>query len=142
MARESTKMSAEEISSFLERMEWVAVGSCNEQKQIDAEAAACLFRGTDLVFSIPSTSRTAKNIERSSKIVCSNDVFPTYYEIKGVSVHGTPKKMSETGVTSEERNELLKRTESLGLASADVVYTLSLEDAFGFDFAKIKAKLA
>jgi len=140
MSREGIAMTQAEIISFLEKMDWVAVGSCDANKRIFAETAPFVLHKNYLVFSVPSSSETVRNIERKSGIVCSTDIFPSYYEIKGVSVHGVPVHLSSDDIPALLKTQLTECANTEGLPLGGKYFGLTLEDSFGFDFGNIKER--
>jgi hypothetical protein len=122
MARENNAMSLAEIATFLQTVEWVAPG---------------LVDGEQLFFAAPVGSAVEAALKRDARCCCSADVFPSYYDIKGATVHGAARPAPEQ---PEAAAALDRRAAAHGLA-AGAVYALPLAaDAFGFDFAKLERR--
>lgn len=140
MARESIALSPQEIHAFIGAAFWVAVGSLDMDGSIFADVAPSRFIDGSLFIRLPENGRTAQNIARDPRIVCAYDVFPTYYEIKGASVHGRAVRREPASVPPNVSAWLDDAEDAAGLPRGHRVYTLTLEDSFGFDFAKIENK--
>ena len=74
-----------------------------------------------------------KEIEKALQAIASNfnkDEYPTYYEIRGVTVHGRAEPVDDPQLTRR-----------VGLDGADLqIFALALDDVLSFDFAKIERK--
>ena len=90
MPREPIAMSTEEVAAFIGPKPWIVLGTLDEDGSPWGDLAASLIDGERIVFAVPAGTRAAANIERDPRVVCMNDQYPTYYEIKGVTVHGRP----------------------------------------------------
>jgi hypothetical protein len=134
MPRESNAMSEAEIREFLCSIEWVALGVLDAAGAPAAAVAPAVVEGDQLFFAVAAGSAAAASLVRDPRCCCSADIFPTYYEIKGATVHGRASRVTPPSAVVAA---LEARARKHGLAG-DLVYALPLlEDAFGFDFDKL-----
>ena len=136
MPRESIAMSAEELTAFIGAKPWVVVGTLDEDGSPWGDVAASLIDGRRLVFAVPNGTRAAANIERDPRVVCMNDQYPTYYEIKGVTIHGRAEPVDDPALAARLPSDPIDRN-----AADRTVYAVPLNDVTSFDFTKIKAKV-
>ena len=136
MPRESIAMSNEELSAFIGAKPWVVVGTLDEDGSPWGDVAASLIEGGQLIFAVPNGTRAAANIERDPRVVCMNDQYPTYYEIKGVTIHGRAQRLDDPALAARLPADPIDRD-----AADRTVYAVSLDDVTSFDFTKIKAKV-
>ncbi len=139
MPRESIAMSREELLAFLKDERCLALGTLDESGRVWPDAAACLLQGETLYFRIPRRSRSHANIRRDARVCCSLDRFPSYYEIKGATLHGMAREVSDRAV----RPALDGLPDPVtGRDDADgAFYAIGLDDVASFDFAKIKRRV-
>jgi pyridoxamine 5'-phosphate oxidase-like protein len=132
--REGIAMSPEEIRTFLVAMEWVVLGVLDVEGAPLADVVPALVDGDEMFFAVASDSPTSMHLERDPRCCCSADVFPSYYEIKGATVHGRATRVTPTAAIVAA---LQTRARSHDLP-ADAVYAIPLlVDAFGFDFSRM-----
>lgn len=137
MARENTAMSPGEIREFLASIEWVALGMLSADGAPDVDFVPAMVEGDRLFFAVAPGSAAQANLARDPRCCCSADVFPTYYEIKGATVHGRAVAMEP----SERVREALRVRAQAHRLPDGLVYSLPLlDDAFGFDFSKIQRR--
>ena len=136
MPRESIAMSNEELTAFLGAKPWVVVGTLDQDGSPWGDLAASLIDGGRLVFAVPAGTRAAANIERDPRVVCMNDQYPTYYEIKGVTVHGRAERLKDPALAARLPADPIDRG-----AADRAFYAVPLDDITSFDFTKIKAKV-
>ena len=136
MPRESIAMSNEELTAFIGAKPWVVVGTLDEDGSPWGDVAASLIEGGQLLFALPGGTRAAANIERDPRVVCMNDQYPTYYEIKGVTVHGRALRLDDPALAARLPSDPIDRD-----TTDRTVYTVPLDDVTSFDFTKIKAKV-
>ena len=136
MPRESIAMSNEELSAFISAKPWVVVGTLDEDGSPWGDVAASLIEGGRLIFAVPAGTRAAANIERDPRVVCMNDQYPTYYEIKGVTIHGRAQRLDDPAIAARLPSDPIDRD-----AADRTVYAVPLDDVTSFDFTKIKAKV-
>ncbi len=136
MPRESIAMSNEELSAFIGAKPWVVVGTLDEDGSPWGDVFASLIEGGRLIFAVPNGTRAASNIERDPRVVCMNDQYPTYYEIKGVTIHGHAERLGDPALAARLPSDPIDRN-----AADRAVYAVPLDDVTSFDFTKIKAKV-
>lgn len=136
MPRESIAMSNEELTDFIGAKPWVVVGTLDVDGSPWGDVAASLIEGGQLIFAVPNGTRAAANIERDPRVVCMNDQYPTYYEIKGVTIHGRAQRLDDPALAVRLPSDPIDRN-----AADRTVYAVPLDDVTSFDFTKIKAKV-
>ncbi len=136
MPRESIAMSNEELTDFIGAKPWVVVGTLDEDGSPWGDVSASLIEGGQLIFAVPNGTRAAANIERDPRVVCMNDQYPTYYEIKGVTIHGRAQRLDDPALMARLPSDPIDRN-----AADRTVYAVPLDDITSFDFTKIKAKV-
>jgi nitroimidazol reductase NimA-like FMN-containing flavoprotein (pyridoxamine 5'-phosphate oxidase superfamily) len=142
MARESIGMSPEEIEALLAGQHWIVLATLDDDGSPWADLAACALEERELYFGIGRGTRSHANIERDARVCCSIDVFPSYYEIQGASVHGRARRVDDAAL----RARLAPRLVEPGVPVADAVgddsdlYAVPLDDVFSFDFGKIRSR--
>ena len=136
MPRESIAMSNEELTDFIGAKPWVVVGTLDEDGSPWGDVAASLIEGGQLIFAVPNGTRAAANIGRDPRVVCMNDQYPTYYEIKGVTIHGRAQRLDDPALAARLPSDPIDRD-----AADRTVYAVPLDDVTSFDFTKIKAKV-
>ena len=137
MARESIAMSTEEVAAFIGPKPWIVLGTLDEDGSPWGDLAASLIDGERIVFAVPAGTRAAANIERDPHVVCMNDQYPTYYEIKG---RHRPRPAPSVWTTRPSPSVFLPDPIDRGAADR-LVYAIPLDDITSFDFTKIKAKV-
>jgi len=120
MARESIAMSHGELREFLERTTEVVVGTLGTSGEPAGTLAACALVGDELVFSLPDGPGRS-DVERDPRVCCTADEYPSYYEIRGMTAHGTARPTEAPP----------------GLARGGAAYAIGLDDVVSFDFGKI-----
>ena len=136
MPRESIAMSTKEIATFIGSKKWVVLGTLNNDGSPSGDVVASALHGNRLVFGVPSGTRASVNIERDPRVVCMTDQYPTYYEIKGVAVHGRAERVTDTSLSERLPKDPIRPARTKGYA-----YAILLDDVTSFDFTKIKSKL-
>lgn len=140
MARESIAMPPAEVEALLAEQRWVVLATLDSDGSPWADLAACALEAGELYFLVCRGTRSFANIERDARVCCSIDVFPSYYEIKGVSVHGCARRVDDAAL----RARLAPRVTQPGVPVADPagersdLFVLPLDDVFSFDFGRIK----
>jgi nitroimidazol reductase NimA-like FMN-containing flavoprotein (pyridoxamine 5'-phosphate oxidase superfamily) len=130
VAREEISMSSGEVLEFLGRQRWVVLGTLAAHGGPSAALVPCALEGESLYFGVTRDSEALANLERDPRACCANDEYPTYYGIKGVTLHGLAQRVGDP--------DLCRR---LGLDRAGLeVFRLGTDDAFSFDFGKIRNK--
>jgi hypothetical protein len=83
---------------------------------------------------VETGSAVEMRLLRDVRCCCSADVFPSYYEIKGATVHGRATRVDAVGTIFKELEE---RAGKHGLAAGTTFALPISDDAFGFDFGKL-----
>ncbi len=120
MPRQAIEMTRAELLAFVGAQRWVALGTLDPDGTPAGDLVPVRLVEETLRFAVPRGSRADDNIRRDARVCCAADEFPSYYEIRGVVVHG---RAEPTGV---------------GDGGDWVEYTLSLDDVASFDFRKIR----
>lgn len=124
MGREQIALTRAELTEFLRAQRWVTLATLDADGTLAAEIVPAVLEGERLCFAVARGSRAHENVERDPRVACAADEFPSYYEIRGATVHG--------------RAEPRDAGDRLG---ADwVEYAIPLDDGFSFDFRKIRNK--
>jgi len=122
MGREQIALTRAELTEFLRAQRWVTLATLDTDGTPAAEVVSSVLDGERLCFTVPRGSRAHENVVRDPRVACAADEFPSYYEIRGATVHG--------------RAEPRAAGDRIG---ADFVeYSLPLDDTFSFDFRKIR----
>jgi len=125
MPRERIEMSREEILALLAQTRWVVLGTLSAAGEPAGHVVPCALEGERLYFAVPPGSDAQRQIQRDPRVCAATDRYPTYYEIRGVTVHGRAEPAAAPP----------------GLRAAGATYALPLDDLVSFDFSKIQAKV-
>ncbi len=136
MPRESIAMTPLEMSSFVGAQKWVVLGTLDPDGSPWADVVASYIEDDRLVFGVQAGSRSDNNIERDPRVVCMTDQYPTYYEIKGVTAHGSAELVTDPSVFARLPEDPISQNSTKRRA-----YAIHLDDITSFDFTKIKAKV-
>ena len=142
MARERIAMPQDEAVALLADQRWVVLATLDTDGSPWADLAACALEGDALYFRVCRGTRSHGNVERDPRVCCSIDVFPSYYEIRGASLHGAARRVDDASL----RTNLGERLAHPGVPVADDtgdrsdLYALPLDDVFSFDFGRIKSQ--
>jgi nitroimidazol reductase NimA-like FMN-containing flavoprotein (pyridoxamine 5'-phosphate oxidase superfamily) len=124
VSREQIALTRAELTEFLGAQRWVTLATLDADGTPAAEIVPAVLDGERLCFAVARGSRAHENVERDPRVACAADEFPSYYEIRGATVHG--------------RAQPHAAGDRLG---ADwIEYAIPLDDAFSFDFRKIHNK--
>ena len=115
MPKPDIRMGAKEIDDFLSHCEVVAVGAVDVDGWPTATLSSCEFRNGALLLRLDATDPVAISAVATQELCCVADEHPSYYEIRGVIVHGEPNFV-------------------------DGILRVDIERRSGFDFAKIERK--
>ena len=131
-------MSPAEVLEFLRDESWLVLATLDADGSPFGDVVPAMLDGETLCFCVSRNGRSRANIARDDRVCCSTDRFPSYYEIKGVTVHGRAREFTDPAVVAR----IVPRCSALGLeVGADrAVYALGLDDVSSFDFAKIRNK--
>jgi nitroimidazol reductase NimA-like FMN-containing flavoprotein (pyridoxamine 5'-phosphate oxidase superfamily) len=123
--RESISMTPQEIRGLLAETRWVVLATLGEGGEPEGHLAPCALVGDRLCFAVARGSELERRLQRDPRVCAATDRYPSYYEIRGVSLHGRAERVESPPA----------------LAGAGATYSLPLDDALSFDFSKIQAKL-
>jgi nitroimidazol reductase NimA-like FMN-containing flavoprotein (pyridoxamine 5'-phosphate oxidase superfamily) len=126
MPRERIEMDRAEILALLAGTRWVALGTLDADGAPAGHVVPCALEGERLCFAVEPGSDVQRAIERDPRVCAATDRYPTYYEIRGVTVHGRAQRVG---------------TAPAALQGAGAIYALPLDDMVSFDFSKIQAKI-
>jgi hypothetical protein len=115
--RADIAMTAAEIDAFLTVQSEVVIGTLTADGMPAATVARCDYDGDAMVISLPAGSAAVDDLRRDPRMCCIAEQFATYYEIKGVIVHG--------------------RADLGGTADGRQLVRVPLADVVSFDFAKL-----
>ncbi len=145
MPRERIGMSDTEVRAYLADERWMVLGTLDPDGSPWADAVRVRFEGERLLLRVPHASRSFANIGRDPRVCAASDRFASYYEIRGVTVHGRAEAVE--GEAAADRDDWERGGgappggdpgDAPGEKSA--VFALPLDDVFSFDFAKIERK--
>jgi hypothetical protein len=126
MPRESIAMTAGELREFLAGMRWALLATLTPDGSPRGSAVRARLESERVCFVVTRGSQTHADLERDARACLATDQYPTYYEIKGASLHGVA--------------EAVAAPETLVLAPDELAYALPLDDVVSFDFGKIERK--
>jgi hypothetical protein len=135
MPRESIAMSRDEVLAMLRDERRTVIGTLDSDGRVWPDAAACMLSGDLVIFRLPLGSRAQRNIQRDNRVCFER--FPSYYQIKGVTVHGRAIPVNGGTALDQVPNPVTGQPVKHGEN-----YMLTLDDTVSFDFAKIKNKVA
>jgi len=140
--RESIAMRREEWEDFLAAQRFVVLGTLEPDGGPWARLAPAALLAGALYFGVPAGSRDERNLERDPRACCASDEFPSYYEIRGATVHGRARRVSDPALAAR----VGPRLDARGLpgwppGGALAIWSLPLDDVFSFDFAKIRNRV-
>jgi hypothetical protein len=142
MARESIAMPREEWLDFLAAQRWMVLGTLEPDGGPWARLAPAALEAETLYFAVPLDSRDQRNLERDPRTCCASDQFPSYYEIRGATVHGRAQRIEEPAALAR----LAPRLDASGLpgwpeGAELAIWSLPLDDVFSFDFGRIRNRV-
>jgi len=88
MPRPRIAMTAAEAAAFLATKRVAIVAALAADGAPDGEPAELSCAGDVLAFRLPAGGPAHRNLLRDPRVVCTVEEFPSYAEIRGVSVHG------------------------------------------------------
>jgi nitroimidazol reductase NimA-like FMN-containing flavoprotein (pyridoxamine 5'-phosphate oxidase superfamily) len=103
MPKRDIRMSTKEIDDFLSHCEVVAVGAVDADGWPTATLSHCEFRNGALLLRLDPTDPVAVSASATQQLCCVADEHPTYYEIRGVILHGRPNFFDESVHVDIER---------------------------------------
>jgi nitroimidazol reductase NimA-like FMN-containing flavoprotein (pyridoxamine 5'-phosphate oxidase superfamily) len=135
-------MSSSEVEQLLAGQRWIVLATLDADGGPWADLAACAFEAGELHFLVCRGTRSHRNIERDARVCCSIDVFPSYYEIRGATLHGAARRVDDASLRAGLGARLARPGVPVADDSGDSsdLYTLDLGDVFSFDFGKIQSR--
>jgi nitroimidazol reductase NimA-like FMN-containing flavoprotein (pyridoxamine 5'-phosphate oxidase superfamily) len=88
MPKRDIHMGTKEIDDFLSRCEVMVVGTVDADGWPTATLAHCEFRNGALLLGLDPTDSVAASAVTCGQLCCVADEHASYYEIRGVIVHG------------------------------------------------------
>ncbi|HYC22725.1 MAG TPA: pyridoxamine 5'-phosphate oxidase family protein [Candidatus Bathyarchaeia archaeon] len=131
-------MSRAEVLEFLRDESWLVLATLDADGSPFGDVVPATLDGEMLCFCVARNGRSQANIARDDRVCCSSDRFPSYYEIKGVTVHGRAREVTDPAPAA--RIASLCSAPGLDAGADRAVYALGLDDVSSFDFAKIRNK--
>ncbi len=125
MPRESISMSDAELRSFLDRQSWMLLVTLDASGAATTALVRSARQGDQMLFEVAEDDEAAHNLKHDPRACVANDEYPTYYEIRGATLHGEAVQVAEASELGGEGRR---------------VYALGLDDVVSFDFAKIENK--
>ena len=122
MGREAIAMTPAELRAFLAAQRWVVLATLDPDGTPVGEPVPSRLVDDHVRFALPRGSRSHDNITVDPRVACAADVFPSYYEIQGATVHGRAEQVPGDGRLGPDWIE----------------YQVPLDDVFSFDFRKIQ----
>jgi hypothetical protein len=135
MPREDVRMTEADFHAFWEGVDWVALGTLSRRGDPVGTVASAVADKNWLFFAVPSGSEADTNLLHDPRCCCSADVFPSYHEIQGATVHGRARQVQPEPWLIET---LERHSDRHGLMGGSVFTVPLLEDAFSFDFRKLR----
>ena len=131
MPRESIAMTPGELREFLAGMRWALLATLAPDGSPRGSAVRARLEAEHVCFVVTRGGQTHADLERDARACLATDQYPTYYEIKGASLHGVVLPLAEP----------VAAPETLVLGPDELAYALPLDDVVSFDFGKIERKL-
>jgi len=103
MPKRDIRMGAKEIDDFLSRCEVMAVGTVDADGWPTATLSHCEFRNGALLLRLDPTDSVAASAVTCGQLCCVADEHVSYYEIRGVIVHGRPSFVDKSVRVEIER---------------------------------------
>ena len=125
MPRESISMSDAELRSFLDRQSWMLLVTLDTSGAASTALVRTAREGERMLFEVGDDDEAAHNLKHDPRACVANDEYPTYYEIRGATLHGEAVPVAEACELGGEGRR---------------VYALAFDDVVSFDFAKIENK--
>lgn len=119
MPKRDIRMAGGEVDRFLRTRDTAVVVGAPADGAPWAAVGRLHYDGSDVSFSVPADDPVVALLERDDRACCVVEQFPSYYEIKGVMLHG----------------HAIRRRQTTG---ADADFELDVEKIVSFDFAKLR----
>lgn len=97
MARPDIRMSDAEVAAFLGGKSRAAVGTLDPAGAPDGEPAEFACADGAITFTVPTGGSLHGHLRRAGRAVCSLEEFPSYAEIRGVTIHGRVTLVADDG---------------------------------------------
>jgi hypothetical protein len=97
MPRPDIAMSAAEVATFLAGKRVAVVGTRAPDGGPDADAVALAYADGVATVAVARGGPTHRNLLADPRAVCATEEFPSYNEIRGVTVHGRAVLVAEEG---------------------------------------------
>ena len=81
-------MTPAQVAAFLARKHIAVVGFRAADGAPDGEPVTFSYTEGSVAFEVPRDGRAHRSLLHDPRVVCAVEEFPSYAEIKGVSVHG------------------------------------------------------
>jgi nitroimidazol reductase NimA-like FMN-containing flavoprotein (pyridoxamine 5'-phosphate oxidase superfamily) len=137
----SIKMELDELRSFLDSDVRCVVATMGAGDRPWADAAAYVFEGDRLYFSIFTSTRTFENIAHDARVCCVVEAKPedsSYYDIKGAMLHGIAQPIEGDAIHVHERLAALSDPLEPERQGERAVFSVGLDDSTSFSFDKIQ----
>jgi hypothetical protein len=123
--RERISMSDADLRAFLGKQSWMLLVTLDRSGAPATALVRAACEGDRMLFELAEDDEAAGNLRRDPRACLTNDEYPSYYEIRGATLHG----------------EAVPVAAAQGLGDKGWrVYALGIDDVVSFDFAKIKHK--
>jgi len=103
MPKRDIHMDAKEIDDFLSRCNLMAVGTVDADGWPTATLSHCEFANGALLLQLVPTYPVAASAVARQQLCCVADEHVSYYEIRGVIVHGQPSFVDKSVRVDIER---------------------------------------
>jgi len=103
MPKRDIHMDAKEIDDFLSRCEVMAVGTVDADGWPTVTLSHCEFPNGVLLLQLDPTDPVAASAVARQQLCCVADEHVSYYEIRGVIVHGQPSFVDKSVRVDIER---------------------------------------
>jgi len=88
MPRPRLAMTPAEVAAFLAAKRLAVIGTLDAQGAPDGEPADVSCVDGTLLVRVAADGPAQRNLRRDPRVVCALEEFPSYAEIRGVSLHG------------------------------------------------------
>ena len=106
MPRRDITMSDDEVEEFLSARAHMVVGVIDDDGWPTGTIVATRYADGQLTLHLPSGDQLLDVVARDPRICCTADEHGSYYDIRGVIVHGT----AERGDSENELSVTIERT--------------------------------
>lgn len=141
MAREhdAIKMTEDEVASFLTTQAYCILATLDPDGSPWGDAVACAFDRDKLYFSVPKSSRSARNLHGDTRVCCTMESRgDDYYSVRSAMVHGNARPTAN-GTAPARLGDLPDPVDGVPSDDAET-FELELEHVVSFDFGKIQRR--